>query len=316
VKNAVKKIAGWFSPRAPGCVGITVDAAHLRLARVAWDGVGRPRLLALVEWEHGGDTAGALRKLGKEAGLKRSCCVALLVSGEYQTFQVDAPSVPPEELNTALRWKIKDNLGYPLDKAVVEALLLPQGSGLSTRAPQALVVAAEQATVERRVAPFIEAGIPLAAVDIPELAQRNLSALCEDENRGLAFLHLGEGGGLLTLSFKGELFASRRIEAGGALWQGADGEQRQAALERIGLELQRSLDHFDRQFSFISISRLVLAGDADIAPLAQYLGQTLYLPAELPDWAKILELPGDMAALPGAALPAIGAALRLAEGAV
>ncbi|MDD5295932.1 MAG: hypothetical protein PHU46_03370 [Rhodocyclaceae bacterium] len=309
----MKKIVDWFSPRAPGCVGITVDSARVRLARVQWDGVARPRLLSLLEREHGGDPALALRQVAKEAGVKRGCCVTLLLPGDYQTFQVEAPSVPPEELTTALRWRIKDNLGFPLEQALVETLLLPQGSGLSTRAPQALVVAAERAIVERRAETFVSAGIRLSAVDIPELAQRNLSALCEDENRGLAFLQLGDEGGLLTLSFQGELFASRRIEAGGALWRTANEEQRQGALDRIALELQRSLDYFDRQFSFISISRLALVGDADLDPLVQYLGHTLYLPAMVPDWASILELPGDMASLPGAALPAIGAALRLPE---
>jgi len=311
MRAALKKIANWFSPRVSGCVGITMDAAVLRLARVAWDGASRPRLLSLLEKSHGGDPEAALRQLAREAGLKRSACVSLLSSGDYQTFQVEAPSVPEAELVAALRWRIKDNLGYPLDQAVVEALLLPQGSGLTTRAPLALVVAAELATVEQRAAPFVAAGIPLAAVDIPELAQRNLAALCEDENRGLAFLYLAQGGGMLTLTYQGELFASRRIEAGAALWPGAGEDERQSALDRISLELQRSLDHFDRQYSFISISRLVVAGDADMTALVQFLAQTLYLPTELPDWAAILELPADMAELPGAALPAVGAALRL-----
>ena len=42
--------------------------------------------------------------------------------------------------------------------------------------------------------------IVLDAVDIPELAQRNVAALLEDQNRGLAFLRIDETGMMLTLN--------------------------------------------------------------------------------------------------------------------
>ena len=50
---------------------------------------------------------------------------------------------------------------------------------------------------------------------------------------------------------------------------------RDQLFERIALELQRSLDHFDRQFSNIPLAHLLLA------PLPEELGLSVYLAANL-----------------------------------
>lgn len=308
MKRIVDLFANRLSRRSPGWVGLVPDGTGISLARVIRNGAERPVVTALARSDHEGKPDVLLAALARDHGLKRCRCVTILPQGQYQTFQVEAPSVPQEELAAALRWRVKDSLPYSLEQAVVEALLLPQGPAFSNRAPQALVVAADKTVVERHAAPMRAAGIGLAAMDIPELSQRNLAALFEDENRGLAFLHVTEGGGLLTLNFQGELFAFRRIEGLPARTTSADVQQ--AVLDRIVLELQRSLDYFDRQFSFISISRLVLAGDGDVAQLVAFLSHALYLPTVQADWSQVLVLPDGMTELPGWAPPAIGAALR------
>ena len=94
-------------------------------------------------------------------------------------------------------------------------------------------------------------------IDIPETAQRNISALLEDEGRGLALVSLGANGGLLTVTCGGELYQARQIDV--ALGQNMDEEHRSHAFERIALELQRSLDNFERQFPYIGVSRLLVA---------------------------------------------------------
>jgi MSHA biogenesis protein MshI len=128
-------------------------------------------------------------------------------------------------------------------------------------------------------------------IDVPEMAQRNISALLEPEGRGLALLSFDAHGGLLTVTFAGELYLSRRIEVPLAQLQQADIEQKNVSYEKITLELQRSLDHFDRQYHFITLSKLVLAplGDAS-ADLQQYLATNLYLPIETLNLATVLDL--------------------------
>lgn len=295
-----------------GWVGVCLDPARLRLVRVRWNGTDKPRVRAMLDLERSADLIEDLRRLRKERGVPLARLALVLAPGQYQSFQIEAPEVPSSELNAAIRWRVKDMLAQPLERSVVDALLLPAPSS-AARSRQALVVAADRQVVEALAQPFVDAGFKPAAVDVPELAQRNLAALCEDENRGLAFLHLGPDSGLLTLTWHGELFACRRLEMGSTVWTEGpdfDGERQRMAFERITLELQRTLDNFERQFSFISVNRLVLAGDADLSPLAEHLRPNLYMPVVLFDAAQVLDLPPGTTQVPAQWLPALGLALR------
>ena len=49
----------------------------------------------------------------------------LLMSADFQMHQVDAPSVPAAEMKTAVRWRVKDIIDYPLDAATVDVLDIP-----------------------------------------------------------------------------------------------------------------------------------------------------------------------------------------------
>ena len=112
-------------------------------------------------------------------------------------------------------------------------------------------------------------------IDIAELAQRNVAALLEEKDRGLAFLRLDETGGLLTLTFHGELIAMRRIDVSAVQLTGSDMERGAQSMERLVLELQRSLDNFDRQYGFFSISKLVFAMNPRVEGLAASLGENI-----------------------------------------
>jgi MSHA biogenesis protein MshI len=154
----------------------------------------------------------------------------------------------------------------------------------------------------------------LAAIDIPEAAQRNVSALFEEPDRGLAFLAFEESGGLLTVTFRGELYLSRRIDIPLARLIGGDAETRAQLHERIALDIQRSLDHFDRQYSFITLSRFMLAPLPAATGFAEYLAGNIYVRVERADLASAF----DCDAVPDLAEPArqsfclqiLGAALR------
>jgi len=71
---------------------------------------------------------------------------------------------------------------------------------------------------------------------------------------------------------------------------GADEEQRPAMFERIGLELQRSLDTFERQFTFVSLGKLIVSPIAESVGLASYLSGNLYVGVETIDLGKALDI--------------------------
>ena len=62
-------------------------------------------------------------------------------------------------------------------------------------------------------------------------------------------------------------------------------------LERVMLELQRTLDNFDRQYSFISVVAMVVATFPAVPDLQAYLGENLYVPVQLMDLANVCDFP-------------------------
>jgi MSHA biogenesis protein MshI len=82
---------------------------------------------------------------------------------------------------------------------------------------------------------------------------------------------------------------SRRIEISLEQLTGAGPETREQLFERIALELQRSLDHFDRQFSNIPLARLLLAPVPDELGLAAYLAGNLSAPVQSVDLGEVLD---------------------------
>lgn len=222
-------------------------------------------------------TEAALEKAAKDAELKSGACSSVLNSGAYQVLLVEAPNVQRDELKTAIRWVVKDLIDYHIDDATVDVLDLPPDPNGSTRTHSMYAVTARNSVIQHIVDLFAEARVALNVIDIPEMAQRNLAALVEEPGRGVAMLSFDESGGLLTVSFNGELYLTRRIDITLPQLMEAGAEGRTHLFERITLELQRSLDHFDRQYHFISVSKLYVAPLPDGVGLREYLSNNLYV---------------------------------------
>lgn len=89
-------------------------------------------------------------------------------------------------------------------------------------------------------------------------------------------------------------------------------------LERLVLEVQRSLDNFDRQYSHIPISKVVLACYPVVENLVNELIENIYVPVREMDLAPVMDFPSipelRNPQAQARSLLAIGAALR-ADGA-
>ena len=259
----------------------------------------------------------ALEKQAKEIHLNRYNCSLLLNSSEYQMLVVEAPNVPTAELKTAVRWRMKDMLDFSVDDATIDVLDIPADKNAPSRTRSLFAVAARNNIIRKRMADFDAAKLPVSVIDIPELAQRNIASLLEDKGRGMAMLSFDENGGLLTFTYSGELYSSRHIDIPLSQLNQSDSEQRQRYFDRITLELQRSMDSFERQFSFINISKLVLAPLPPGVNLEAYLTSNLYLPVSTMSLDEVF----DFSAVSGVGpaqrqqcFLALGAALRNEEG--
>ena len=304
---------GFFSRerKKKGSLAIALSGGGVSVASVVRQPAARPRVTLSAFYPAAQSAVGeTLATVNRELKAGEYRCMNLLAAGEYQLLSVEAPNVPADELKTAVRWRLKDMLDFHVDDATIDVLNVPSGNSGQGRAQSMFAVAARNSLIQARQDQFRESGMGLSVIDIPEMAQRNIAALLEPEGRGIAMLSFDRSGGLLTVSYQGELYLARRVDV--TLDQLQQGD-RQHALERVALELQRSLDHFDRQYSFINVSKLMLA-PSGISGLADFLSPNLYVPVEAFSLADVLDLEAapELHAMDAQALHflTLGAALR------
>ncbi|HYS51475.1 MAG TPA: agglutinin biogenesis protein MshI [Burkholderiales bacterium] len=203
-------------------------------------------------------------------------CTTLLEPADYQILLVESPKVPTDELKAAIRWRIKDLLEYHIDDATVDVFEVRAEGDAKGSAKAMYAVATPNEVVQKRIALFQGARVPLKVIDIPEMAQRNIAALFESPDKATAMLAFSPWGGMLTISFRGELLLTRRLEVTSVqLGQREHGDHYR---ERVATEITRSLDIFDRQRLSVGVGELLLAPLPQDPELEQFLRGKLYVP--------------------------------------
>jgi MSHA biogenesis protein MshI len=310
----------WFSKggKRPGWLALNTGGDHVDIVHIRRAASGRPEVALCDTYRKEGTDAETLARLRKELKLDQYRCTTVLKFADYQIHSLEAPNVPAAEMKNAVRWRVKDIIDYPLEQATVDMLDVPVDKGGASRNHLVYAVTARNETIGRVVLPYNESDVPLEVIDIPAVAQRNIAQLFEPPNRGVAMLGFYEECIKLTFTRGGELYLARRIDIPLAQLMDADEQRRNELFERIALELQRSLDNFDRQFNYVPIAKLLLAPMPRDVGLQQYLAANIYVPVEAIDLAAVIDFPAvpalKHAERQAQCLHSIGAALRM-EGA-
>lgn len=284
---------GWFSSprRVAGLLAVGIEPNATKFVHVQRSGAGRP--IATL-WSNvpgaASDQADTIQRTVKEHRLGGCARTTLLEPAEYQILLVEPPKVPPDELRAAIRWRIKDLLEYHVDDATVDVLEVRSGSDAGAKAMYA--VATPNEVVQKRIALFEAARVSLKVIDIPEMAQRNVAALFEAPDKATALLAFSSWGGLLTISFQGELLMTRRLEVtAGQLGQREHGDHYR---DRVATEITRSLDMFERQRLSVAVGELLLGPLPQDPGLEQFLQSKLYVPVRSVELAQVIDFAGGI----------------------
>ena len=284
----------WFSKKKtrPGWMVVSTDTDAIRLAHVERPAQGKPRVDRWGIVQHNDSNGAQLEQAAKKHDIGRYRCATLLHPTDYQLLMLDAPKVPREELKAAIRWRMKDLLDYHIDDATMDVLEIPADDDTPGKTQYMYAVAAKNEIVQGQISQFERARIALQVIDIPETAQRNIAQLYETPDRGIGMLTFDRYGGLFTLSYAGELYLARRLDLAWQQMAAAAEDQRQVYFERIGVELQRSLDHFERQYRNITLSELLLGPVPEDIGLLAFLSSQLYLPLRQINLGEALDFAG------------------------
>lgn len=301
---------------ADGWTSVLFPPGRLEIARIRQRSGDQATLTGWESYAIDGSELEALKRLRGAKKFGGARCTTLLRHGDYQLLQAERPDLTGPELRDAMRWRIKEMVEFPVEQAVVDVLDIPAAQP-GGRGSQLFVVAASGERVAPRIHLFQDARVALDAIDIPELALRNIATLFEQEGHGLALLAFDAEGGHLVFTFRGELLAARFIDVRrDALAAVTAGDT--ALYDKVLLDVQRSLDNFERVHGYAPLTRLLVAALPGGNAFIDYLKGNLYQPVEMIDLASVMDL-GAVPALAdpvrqAEALPAIGAALRTGQG--
>lgn len=249
----------WFSAksRTNEVIGVEFSSEGVAFAHLQRMPTQQPLLhySEFIPVDNTVSAADLLRARLAKLGLQKVPCNIVMTSGSYQLLLTEAPKVPPEELADALRWRVKDLVQFPIADAVLDAFLLPEDSARGTNR-MAYSVVAQRSNVVQLITQAKTAQLELQAIDIPELALRNLAQTCCDTKRGIALVKLGQGGGSLHIIRDGNLYLSRQFSLAynAGLLDDLPGDA-------LVLELQRSLDYFERQMRQTPPSHVYICGE-------------------------------------------------------
>ena len=244
----------------------------------------------------GDDSPEAFAKRLAALGLKGQGAHAMLRPAQYQLLQIDAPAVPPEELRTAARWQIREMVNHHVDDLTLDVLKVGDDQVRATGS--LFVVAAPNAEIRAVMQTGQAMRCQVGVIDIHDLAQRNLqSALARrlglTDRAHAAIVMVSDSLALLTICAKDELFYTRRIDLGEGFMQatwGARGDEEAVSetglsltppgqdadrAQRLVVEIQRSLDLWDRTWPMLVLDRIAVQAGARTAEMADWLGREL-----------------------------------------
>lgn len=243
----------------------------------------------------GDDSAEDFARRLAALGLKGRGAQAMLRPFQYQLLQIEAPAVPPEELRTAARWQIREMVNVHVDDLTLDVLKV--GDDRVRTTASLFVVAAANAEIRAVMRTALDLRCEVGVIDIQDLAQRNLqSALARrlgvTDRAHAAIVMADDRQALLTICAHDELFYSRRIDLGEGFMQAAWGAVGDAAasgieftlaepghednrVQRLVVEIQRSLDLWDRTWPMLVLDRITVQAGARTEEMARWLGQQL-----------------------------------------
>lgn len=201
-----------------------------------------------------------LQRIVRERDLRNVPCTGLLRSGDYSLVLLDALALPASEIRGAVRWQLRELIDFPAEEAVIDVFDVPEPDGGTARRMYA--VAARRERVQQLVNLLNYADLDIKAIDIPELALRNIAALLPEDEGGVALISLDRQQGLMTVTRQHALYFARRVDCGTErLLSAAGGQEFTPALEflldNLIVEVQRSLDFYERNFNQSPVTGIV-----------------------------------------------------------
>lgn len=169
--------------------------------------------------------------------------VQLILAPEfYQLVQLDKPALNEVELLQALPWQVKDLVTIPAEDMIADYIDLP---GYNAQQAKINVVVARQSWLRQLVHCISHADKQLGSIQPAEWLAHHLIPVSRQPC--MLIIHQPEQEVLLQIVLDGQLYFSRRTRGLSKLHLLSVDDLQGDMLDRLLLELQRSMDYFESQ---------------------------------------------------------------------
>jgi type IV pilus assembly protein PilM len=250
------------------------------------------------------DLVVALQALLRSRDLRHAKSVVNVAGKPPLIRYLTLPAMPKEELKEAVKWEAKKLMALPLEDMVMDFLIVGEQEERGQRRYEIVLVAAERTAILSEVQEVQRAGLRVVAVDVGPLSLLNTVRLNypKDVRKSLVFIDIGAAKTEINIAKNGVLRFTRTVQLGGddltlALQrelrlEGEEAEQLKKerglslpgedisdaishqrylevlkeAIDRLILEVQRSMDYYRAQFREESIQKMILMGGTPLMP--------------------------------------------------
>jgi MSHA biogenesis protein MshI len=272
----------WLNPHKPlppECVGLNLNTDGFSCCVVNRT---TKKIVSAHSQSMKGDAALAdtLLHFVRDHGLKGHICYVSLGPDDYKLLSAETPAVPEAEVNQALLWGLRDVIDSKPEDTVLASFASASGIHRPGK-PIRQVVTARKVRIRAIVDAVLASGLELGAIEIPELSQRNIIALLQEDAIGVGLISQSARGVSLALYRGGELYVTRQLAGIANLSEAGHPLTAPKLAEQLGLELLRTLDYYDSQLRQRPPAAIFLQPlQTETRPLLDGLSATVNLPVK------------------------------------
>lgn len=266
-----------FKQKASYSVGIVVGSKSLSLFARTEDKIYSEEI------ELHGRPIGELIKNKLDEYAFEGALHIVLTNDKSKIIQVERPNVPEEEINSALKWQIKDLVNVPPEKMLLDYFDGPTFAGVK----KVNVVCVSKSEVSDLVNDLFSYDLKVVAITTEEFAFASLLPI-ENHATLMVCQQPGEEINLLIVK-EGQVFFTRRLRGFSTIDTQSQNELMLGVIDSLSLEIQRSTDYFERQLKQAPIKNIqVLLPIENEAFIAEKLAENTNVDVQLlsmPDYA-------------------------------
>ncbi|WP_286270026.1 MSHA biogenesis protein MshI [Thalassotalea hakodatensis] len=263
--SLASRIQQVFKPHgSSNIVGLSLQQRSIHLCSLDHSLNARCKLMELTD----GDFNAAFTRVHQKYKPSGQCHL-VLSSKHNQVVQIDKPALPEEEINSALKWQIKDLVSIPPENMVIDYFDAPKTSNDSDKIH---VICAAKDMLATWLTSLNTQQLSVASITIEEFAFAALMPniddakilLCQQPNEDM----------LLLIVKQGRLYFQRRLRGMAQIGEKTEQELSFGTIDSLSLEIQRSMDYFERQMKQAPIKSIeVLVPIENEAYLARCLAE-------------------------------------------